>query len=357
MLQIPLGGRRRAFTLIELLVVIAIIAILVAILLPAVQQAREAARRANCKNNLKQLGIAMHNYHDAYMTFPGSPMACVEDASPNTGTNNDGKCWEGWSGLAMILPYIEEQALYEQANFDWYWDNTAPHNNRPVNRTSISGFLCPSDSFEGSKPRGDSGPVSYMLSGGPTSSWSVTPTPGFFGLRSSVQLRDVKDGSSNTILIGESQIGDNAGDMTSVVFRNSSAGDLTSTGLPSNRVFDGSQANIQRILDYHNACRLPVEDGTYSAHADDDDAGRFWASGRQMWGPWINTLMPPNTPVICDNDTSVTETRVKSASSWHPGGAQATMGDGSVRLIADSIDQATYIGLGSIRGNELLGDF
>lgn len=348
---------RRAFTLIELLVVIAIIAILVAILLPAVQQAREAARRSNCKNNLKQLGVGLHNYHDVYDTFPGHPVACVEDPPQTSGTNHQGKCWEGWSGLSVILPYIEEQAVYEQADFDWYWDNTSPHNNRPVNRATITTFLCPSDPYSNKKPQGSSAPTSYMLSGGPVSGWSVNPAAGFFTLQSSVRLADCKDGPSNTILAAESQIGDHSRDLNSMTMRNRGAGNLTSTGTRHNRLFDGSATNLQRINDYHDACRAPVEAGTYSANDNDSDAGRFWASGRIMWGPWFNTLMPPNTPVFCDNDDSVTELRIKSANSWHPGGAQMLMGDGAVKMISDSIDQAMYIGLGSIRGGELLGEF
>ena len=119
---------RPGFTLIELLVVIAIIAILVALLLPAVQQAREAARRTQCKNNLKQIGIALHSYHDVYKTFPP---AYIPD--------EDGKPMHSWR--VLILPFIEQQALYEQYDFNEPWDG--PNNSQLAN-VVISVYQCPS---------------------------------------------------------------------------------------------------------------------------------------------------------------------------------------------------------------------
>ena len=140
--------KARGFTLIELLVVIAIIAILIALLLPAVQQAREAARRTQCKNNLKQLGLALHNYHDSMSMFPRSQLGAT------TGTAD----WRGHSAHVMILPYIEQAALYSQYEMDIHawWDGgktgvdgTAHHNVQNANRAGmkrLTAFICPSNS-------------------------------------------------------------------------------------------------------------------------------------------------------------------------------------------------------------------
>ena len=140
---------RRGFTLIELLVVIAIIAVLIALLLPAVQSAREAARRAQCLNNLKQIALAMHNYHQAIGSFPmGNGVNWV----PTGATSGYITDWGTWGCLAMMLPFLEQQPIYNAANFTWdpwwssynsQWDGTAV--NSTVFRTNLSSFMCPSD--------------------------------------------------------------------------------------------------------------------------------------------------------------------------------------------------------------------
>src|SRR6056297_2202060 len=145
------GRKRKGFTLIELLVVIAIIAILVALLLPAVQQAREAARRSSCKNNLKQLGIALHNYHDTHTVMPAGITACISN------TTYRDTCWEGWSGLAMLLPYIEESAIYDNLDFNRYWNSTAGNNNRQFTNSLIDTFNCPSDPMGMRRATGNAG--------------------------------------------------------------------------------------------------------------------------------------------------------------------------------------------------------
>jgi len=239
--------RRRGFTLIELLVVIAIIAILVALLLPAVQQAREAARRAECKSKLKQLGIALHNYHDVHATLPGNEVGCVRNAA---GAN---RCWEGWSGLAMILPFTDQAPLYESLDFNRYWyDGSATQQDRnefKIRNNLISAFLCPSDPYA-RKYNGSASPSSYMLSTGPASSWYLTTGsganrnhvahPGPFSRESSCKFAMVVDGTSNTIMAAEGLIGGHRGN-TAAAVRNSSAGNLTSTGMYHSRVFSIGQ--------------------------------------------------------------------------------------------------------------------
>jgi prepilin-type N-terminal cleavage/methylation domain-containing protein len=348
-----LRSRKCGFTLIELLVVIAIIAILIALLLPAVQQAREAARRTECKNKLKQLGLALHNYHDVHRTFPGNEVGCVRDIP--SATNN---CWEGWSGLAMILPYIDQAPLYNLANFNHYWDETsAPAaNNRVVNRTFLPAFACPSDPW-GRKYAVSSAPTSYALSAGPGANWAMTSqhNPGMFTRESSVRIRDILDGTTNTILAAEVQVGRDDGDTTHMSYRNSNAGDLnTATGTSNARRFSASPANLAAIKAYHTACAAGV---SASVNGEDDRAGRWWASGAVFRGPWFNTLMPPNTPVNCDNDISVTDMRLKSSSSYHTGGVQVVLADGSVRFASENIDHGIWVGLGTKAGSENLGEW
>lgn len=350
-----LRSRKRGFTLIELLVVIAIIAILIALLLPAVQQAREAARRTECKNKLKQLGLALHNYHDTSGRFPGNEVGCIKQPG-GAGTN----CWEGWSGLAMILPYIEQANLYQQANFNHYWNNnSAAINNRRVANTFLPAFVCPSDPNGGGKITGNSAPASYALSAGPASTWHLRnyQNPGMFTRESSVRMRDIKDGTSNTVMASEVQIGDFANDHTSTLsWRNSAAGNLaTATGTNHGRRFNSSPANLTAIKNYHAACLAGAAGA--AKNGADDQAGRFWASGRVHWGPWFNTLMVPNTAVACDNDASVTTMDIKSASSYHTGGAQVVLADGSARFVTENIDHGIWVGLGTTAGGEVLGEW
>ena len=138
---------RLGFTLIELLVVIAIIAVLIALLLPAVQAAREAARRIQCTNNLKQIGLALHNYHQAIGTFPLANATGWSAGQFGTGLTT----WGTWSGQAMMLPYLEQNTIYNACNFSWNcWYGTGEYINSTAFHTKINSFLCPSDGIAGS---------------------------------------------------------------------------------------------------------------------------------------------------------------------------------------------------------------
>ncbi|MBL4885338.1 MAG: DUF1559 domain-containing protein [Planctomycetaceae bacterium] len=353
-MSLRVRSKRHGFTLIELLVVIAIIAILVALLLPAVQQAREAARRSSCKNNLKQLGVALHNYHDTHSTFPGNEVGCVSHQN-GSGARN---CWEGWSGLAMLLPFVEQAPLYDRLDFNTYWYATQNGSqNNALSRTVITTFQCPSEPGSGAKFSASSGPTSYALSAGPASGWSIKPPPGLFSRESSVRMRDIVDGTSNTVAAGEVVMGRGL-NKTARSFRVSSGlGALTSTGAYNSRVFTNTPANIQRIKNYAAACAAALPG--VAINGSDDEAGRFWSSGRGHWGPWFNTLTPPNFGPVgnrgltCDQDTSVTTIDLKGASSYHTGGAQVVMADGSVKFISDSIDMGVWIAAGSKQGGEV----
>ena len=220
----PQRLRRPAFTLIELLVVIAIIAILIALLLPAVQQAREAARRSQCRNNLKQLGLAIHNYHDL---FDRMPIGYIDTATPTNAATQDG----GWSWAAQILPQLDQAPLFNQFNF-----RVHPHGklanetgNTIAGATPLAVYTCPSDVKPNTRKSGSSDPTatstangvveaaatsSYVGNSGPfNAQFCDQAVPGYQSVRSvgafrvnlGLRLRDFTDGLSNSMLVGETQ--------------------------------------------------------------------------------------------------------------------------------------------------------
>jgi prepilin-type N-terminal cleavage/methylation domain-containing protein len=207
------------FTLIELLVVIAIIAILVALLLPAVQQAREAARRSQCKNNLKQIGLALQNYESTHSTFPPGFISRVTGPWPGGGNDPVPEVGPGWSVFAMILPQLELPTLHEQIDFDLPITHPA---NQTARSTNVTGYRCPSDTWNEpvtvwptSIGINDLAANSYvgLLGGadpsgnGPTGSYLARyeelPFNGMFHRNVAIRQRDITDGTSNTIGIGE----------------------------------------------------------------------------------------------------------------------------------------------------------
>jgi len=196
--------RQRGFTLIELLVVIAIIGVLTSVLLPAVQQAREAARRMSCRNNLKQIGLALHNYHDSHLAFPPGYIASGPYSDGATDTT------PGWGWAAFILPQMDQGNLYEAANFNLPLQD--PKNGIAI-QTTIPAYLCPSDMT----PNGPSAvpdgfgntvamaaPSSYAAcAGGDETATTDATGAGVFYRNSRTRIRDISDGTSNTVLVGE----------------------------------------------------------------------------------------------------------------------------------------------------------
>lgn len=333
--------RARGFTLIELLVVIAIIAVLIALLLPAVQQARESARRTQCKNHLKQFGLALHNYHDTHGTLPGSPVADTRDGAGAV------EGWSGWSGVAMLLPFIDQAPLYNSLDFNITWNTGA---NTAFTRKTFPAFGCPSDPMAGRLPQTTSCPISYCLSAGPGIGWDIRPNPpGPFSRWSSVGLRGFVDGTSNTIAMSESGIANNQAKRDKT-FRVSTAGTLACVGTASANICTASPANLAAINGYYQSCLAQWQ--TSALNGEDDDAGRFWAVGRSLTGPFFNTLITPNKGPHCDRDVSSTSIDIKVANSYHTGGVHCLMGDGAVRFVGDSIDQSVWIGAGSVNGGE-----
>jgi prepilin-type N-terminal cleavage/methylation domain-containing protein/prepilin-type processing-associated H-X9-DG protein len=312
--------RSRGFTLIELLVVIAIIGILIARLLPAVQLAREAARRTQCKNNLKQLGLALHNYHDTYLRFP--PGYIYNEVPPNKGTFT--------TYMVALFPFIEQTAIY--SNFDsngWFSCIFNPANAIPVS-TPVNTLLCPSD--------GLGGPASSIFKDqfGLTHALSRSNYLGFFGLDDDdsvnnkpaifskffgAKIGDIADGTSNTLAMGEY--------LTGV----SSANDF--------RGVHWSAQPSQAMIYYGLTPNSSTPDGLVT----------FWCSAD--FGPDTNA---PAQNLPCISLPGVAGATVASRSR-HTGGVQVVMCDGSVHFISENIDTTMWQALGSMKGGEVVGEF
>jgi prepilin-type N-terminal cleavage/methylation domain-containing protein len=336
-------GARYAFTLIELLVVIAIIAILIALLLPAVQQAREAARRTQCRNNLHQIGLAMHNYHDVHSSFP--PLTCGAQADGTAGVAGYpgfGREWGGASVHTMFLPYVDQAPLYNQYNFNWVWhSNSNGNNNRNLVRNRVPAFICPSDS----PPRNaNDGFNNYGASTGPNLGWEADQRRfvGYFHRRAACRIRDVLDGTSNTIAFGEITLDDNDNG-TFVLER----GDFV-RNQAVNGVLNPVKPTKQQLITYGMTCLAGTGDHR-------SDRGLSWGNP-MMSGTGINTIAPPNWQYPncheCGGCGSGDARGVWNSKSRHEGGAFHLFGDGAVRFVSENIDFNLYQSLGSINGNE-----
>ncbi len=343
---------RRGFTLIELLVVIAIIAVLIALLLPAVQAAREAARRTQCVNNLKQFGIAMHNYHEAQGSLPWGH---CED--------ND---WMDYSAHLPLLLYLEQTAVYNAFNVaDTFPTGGVDCGAEPgyaANTTStytkINVFLCPSDLDRLTAPTGHN---NYVDNGGssPDSLYNVTTFAGpFMGADANNLLntrvfgfRDITDGLSNTVAFSEKVKG----------IGQSNALDSSK---PSSTVYfiaALSDANMAIPQPYYAACKAasPLTTPPLTGYGyDQSDNNYFWGTGA-MWHMGYdsqtryNHVMTPNT-ISCAAGEDGPAAGAHTASSRHPGAVNALMCDGSVRGIKDSISTQTWWALGTKSGGEVI---
>ena len=315
---------RKGFTLVELLVVIAIIGILIALLLPAVQAAREAARRSSCTNNLKQVSLSVHNFHDIYKKFPPathSPM--MRQAVPSGGDPNR----IGY--ITHLLPFIEQQPLYDQViqyeregNNPWHTNNF--NDGRPCPyKTKISSILCPSDSTAMSTDEVNF--TSYHCNHGDISmdyDWWEWRGPFGNGERGEAGFNALADGSSNTIMLAEIVIG--------------------RTGSAAAPVKGGIANGVDTTQDEPTApcyARRGAND-TLTGDCQDSMSGTGWGLGRR-WGDSHSiytqffTWMAPNTPT-CSTDGE--HWAIPTASSYHPGGVNVALCDGSVRFVSDSIN-------------------
>ncbi|APW62649.1 DUF1559 domain-containing protein [Paludisphaera borealis] len=365
------SSKRRGFTLIELLVVIAIIAVLIALLLPAVQSAREAARRAQCINNLKQLGLAVHNYHSQQNVFPPL-MGNLSNAAYNATGDPFPFDW-----TASILPNMEQQPLYNAANFTLHsnaaW-NLTPQNSTVIN-SRVSMMMCPSESSK--MPTVGQGWKNYVANiGGPAvnSGWSgllvimrgdpnnnpgqpigpVNFNCGSFGVES------VTDGTSNTALFSETLVGTGP-PMNAVTIataqRKSTILFISGMNLP----MDQGASQPQAAQNFVATCKaLP---GTTTGFGPSSPVtGNAWLGGNAnsclTWDSY-NHWMPPNG-IGCYNAADGNSSGwgnpndAMPPSSNHPGGVNMSMGDGSVRFIKDSVSLQAWWGLGTRNGGEVI---
>jgi prepilin-type N-terminal cleavage/methylation domain-containing protein/prepilin-type processing-associated H-X9-DG protein len=330
-------GVRSGFTLIELLVVIAIIAVLIALLLPAVQSAREAARRIQCTNNLKQIGLAMHNYESIAGAFPMTGIW-----SPTSVT-----AWVGWSGHARVLPVMEQGPMFNSINF------TLPYS-RPDNYTvasqAISGFLCPSETDTTPTPPSTffntpKGVTSYGLNmgdwfvfmyGGPT-------TRGVFGANISRRFASFTDGTSNTMLASENKIHS----PLSMCIPG-----LSSINNPS-IVPDPNADPFTVAPEYGGSCGAPSQAHTAWVDGNAQETGitTAWPPNKQILGKMgEGDLDLQGTPLFRGGPTYAAIT----ARSYHPGGVNVLLADGSVRFVKSTIAGPTWRALGSIAGGEII---
>jgi prepilin-type N-terminal cleavage/methylation domain-containing protein/prepilin-type processing-associated H-X9-DG protein len=372
------SARRWGFTLIELLVVIAIIAVLIALLLPAVQSAREAARRAQCTNNMKQLGLALHNYHTGQNCFPlggfPAPISTNPVCCPYGG-------WGAWSAQAMLLPYLEQAPLYNSENFTMVMrgDGYGEVINTTATQSRIDAFLCPSSPLpKGSWYNGVAWPGNnYFASTGSSISWlgndaklgSYTYTPnGPFAVGGAANgLRDVLDGSSNTVGFGEWRTGDYNDAQNSIqdvagitapgTFPN--VGDRNMSGqytsFPAGSPY--LTANLQACAQCLVANNCPTHTGSNGGGTQFSFVGRLWAEG--IYGHGLgNLIVPPNSPYpYCqfeNGDGDMDSGTIIGLTSYHPGGANVCMLDGSVRFLKNSVSYTTIWALGSEAQGEVL---
>jgi len=322
-------GRRVAFTLIELLVVIAIIAVLIGLLVPAVQKVREAANRMSCTNNLKQLGLAQHNFQTAQGMFPQGYDGRPYSASPSTTFR--------WSALAALLPYIEQSTVVLDTTIPLFGPPTAvpadgfPGNfeistrNQAMVNTTVKTFLCPSDRMTHivSVNRRPTNYVACAGNGGIDG--DNVNANGVYYANSMTRIADLLDGTSNTAAMSESLLGRG----------------------------DGQTATGDLWIDYREPPAALTEGGCGGA-AWSTVRNYCWADGGARGAIYSHHYPPNSTTADC---FARVRYNWKAARSNHTGGVNVLLCDGSVRFVKNAIDPVVWQGLATRAGGEIPGDF
>jgi prepilin-type N-terminal cleavage/methylation domain-containing protein/prepilin-type processing-associated H-X9-DG protein len=364
--------RRRGFTLIELLVVIAIIAVLIALLLPAVQAAREAARRAQCINNLKQIGLALHNYHQANDCFPPGGFPVISAATFTLIQN------ASFSPQARMLQFLEQQALYGAMNFAYGCFNTNDTYGNAANSTvteaRLNVFLCPSQpppSWKINRITGQSFSAPgncYFASYGSTLEFdgmrndtTANPAPpnGPFQHRGpAIGIRNVTDGTSNTVAFGEWLMGSGSTAVKTVrsdiFWTNDTAASVGARFTAAFNLPAGNAGNA--FLNWIQQCTSSYQGtaaGDSSIYVQKGEAWAFALSGYTRG----TVNLPPNPKgpgCMWAKPNTQNSGGAFGLSSYHPGGANVVMCDGSVKFLKDSTNVNTIWALGSINQGEVI---
>jgi len=331
--------RRSAFTLVEVLVVIAVIGVLIAMLLPAVQAAREASRRAQCQNNLRQIGIALQNYHGILQRFPPGRLRIPVDGQ--------GRCF---SAYAHLLPFLEASTLYRQIDFNANPEDAV--NAAALNQT-IPYFLCPSDQFK--KLQGESAVHNYPLNTGTTYALSLrnpagVPVTGVFFENSAVNFRDIVDGSSQTVCVSETVKSEGGPDMWDGV--------SPTNGFVLTRGNDNASTGPE-LTDYATQC-------SGAGLRLQQTRGSRWLYGAPGHSMYNHRRGPNDAGVDCrgglphSNRTNHWWDRLSlnvAARSRHPGGVHALFCDGHVQFTSEGIELRTWQAIASRNGREAVGAF
>lgn len=366
---------RPGFTLVELLVVIAIIGVMVGLLLPAVQAAREAARRMSCGNNVKQLGLGLHNYHAAYNMLPMN-FGGTRDVGGGVNNHNNLEL----SFLVGVLPFVEQQALWEQISSPFGFNRDGTPRTPPFPSmgpipwntnyrpwfTDIGTYRCPSDPttptanqigftnyaachgdsfFEQTNVGIENNGNSH---GDPT--WGEANTMryarGVFTAKHFTRFRDILDGTANTIMSGEIVVDNGQREIVGTAIR---AGDAVHTTPPGAWA---TNAGATPAIDATRPRFYTFEHGEFNVPERDRGRGRLWTSGREQ-STRFHTIRPPNSYNVMrwwDNHG------MWAASSRHQGGAHVLMADGAVKFVTDSVDAGNQNALPIGPGGIGLGD-